>query len=1040
MNESIDIFNNWDKYKVEKLLGQGAYGNVYEAVDLKLNRTVALKILNQSLKERILRFRNEALNQAKVDHPNICKVYEVGSFNNINYIAMQFINGKTLDKIDKNISIKEKVKIIKKVANGLHAAHLTGLIHRDIKPTNIMVKEKAEGGFIPYITDFGIAKQLDSPAMTKDHLTTGSPNYMSPEQASGERYKALDIRTDIYSLGVTLYELLTGKLPHSGMISIEVMFKIINKEPEPICKVNKKIPKDLGSIVMKCLEKEPNKRYESAKELAEDLDRFLNGNPVKARSSNFFYKIKKRIIKHPVFSFAASILIIAIILLSSFYIKEKVQIAKKVKLSEELGRIINNSEKLMRISHMMKLHNIQKDKEKIAVEIKKIEEKMKSIGKLGKGPGFYALGKCYLILGNQAIAKEFFEKALKIGYSNNDLYFQLGLIYGQLYVKNYDKLSSTLNKRTFKIEKERLKKLYLNKSLEMFSKVKNNEKYLNYYGKAFINYIKQDYSNAEFYCKKAIENANWYYEAYILSSNIRTYKASLYESLGKFQEANKEYDLAQIDIKKAIDIAESDINCHKAYASLWIKRFTNSRLNLEKISYYKNKAIESLDNAKLIDPENSDLYVKYAICYWHWAEYLMEAGKEFGIYAEKGIKYGKNAIKLDPYSYEAFHHLANCYMFDGLNQMYLGNNPEKTFNLALKNYDNSKNIAPSFILNYINAGVIYAYLGQYKSFHGADPIDTLEKGIKNFKKAEKIDKNNIYIYSNLGGIYLLLGDYNFDVGNNPLKDYALAIDAYNKALKINPGENSLYVNISGTYISIAEYQLKLKTNPLENLEKAVQNGEKSIKLFKENSFGFINLSSAYLLYAQYYLNSIPNFEKYIDLAMKTGNKALTITPNSVDALETQSKALYEYASFLIKKKKVANGASYLNKSLKLAKKGLKIDSEYSSLYIILAKIYNLKSDLMKTNRNEKLNLLKLAQDSILNGIRLSPKTAYNYKIASDIIVKLAEIEKNPNKSYVKALEYIEKAIKIDPESKKFKTVKNSILKKITSSNSQHTTK
>jgi serine/threonine-protein kinase len=1025
-----DFFNNMDKYSLEKLLGQGAYGQVYKAVDLKLKRTVALKILTNSPIDRIEKFRREARNQAKVDHPNVCKVYEVNSYKEIHYISMQYIEGETLDKLNNKLSVTEKVQIIKQVAKGLHAAHLTGLIHRDIKPTNILVKQKQNGKYTPYITDFGISKQLDSPALTKEHAATGSPNYMSPEQAAGDKYKAPDIRTDIYSLGVTLYEMLTGKLPHFGETSIEVMFKIINQEPKPVCKQNPSIPKDLGSIVMKCLEKHPANRYQSAQELLEDLNRFLKGDPVKARQAGFAYKIYKKITKHPIATTVTTLLTVFLLMVLGFWISEKVHTAKKIAISQQLGQIINNSEHIMRIAHMMPIHNLEGDLQKVENETTKIKLLVEKMGTAGKAPGLYALGKCYTILGKEVIAKTCFEKAYNMGYKNNDLFYQLGIAYGKTYLKQHDKLKKALNSKTFATKKANLKKQYIDKAIKMFNKVKNSKTHTKYYGKALVSYINQDYNTALEYCNKSRKNNNWFYEALLLSGQIHITLAEQAEIAGFFKKAEKEYGFALEKINKAIEIAKSDTDCYKTLASLWIKRFTNSRKNTEKILLYKKNALWALQKAKQTNSKDSDLYIKFAAFYWHWAEYQMEAGKDFKKDVEKGIEAAKNALKYNSKSYEAYHHLGNCYLYQGIYKMFSGENPKVSFEKAEFNFEKSKKMAPSFILNYTNLGVVFAYLSQYYYFHGQNPISTLDNAVHNFLIAERIDPNNIFIYSNLGGVYYLAGNFLYNIGKDPEIQYKKAIESYEKALNLSPAENALYVNISGTYVSIAEFKMREGLSPQPFIKKAIINAKKSIELFNNNSYGYINLASSYLIFAKYKMRKKQNAENELSLAKKFCDKAVALTPDSVDALETKGAVYIDCINnYLYNQIQSPNINHLISTAEKTIKKGLNIDPEYNNLHIQLSKLFLLKAKLAK-NKFKIINNLQKSLKSIENAIKVAPKHVYSYKIAAENLVQLSRYSQNPKIELAKALEYIEKALQIDPKSKRFKKVKNNILKQL----------
>jgi tetratricopeptide (TPR) repeat protein len=231
---------------------------------------VALKFLIGGDEALERRFLHEARAQARVDHPNVCKVYEVALAGEAPYIAMQFIGGKTLRDLLPQLSLAEKLGIVRDVALALQAAHGQGLVHRDVKPANILV----EPGPRPFITDFGLARDLAAPGETVHGTVIGTPQYMAPEQARSDK---LDGRTDVYSLGATLYEALAGRPPFDGGAPLQILYKMLHEDPVP-----PPAPPEVQSIVLKCLEKDPARRYQSAKELADDLQRALHGEPVSA--------------------------------------------------------------------------------------------------------------------------------------------------------------------------------------------------------------------------------------------------------------------------------------------------------------------------------------------------------------------------------------------------------------------------------------------------------------------------------------------------------------------------------------------------------------------------------------------------------------------------------------------------------------------------------------------------------------------------------------------------------------------------------------
>ncbi|MCK4836050.1 MAG: serine/threonine protein kinase, partial [Candidatus Aminicenantes bacterium] len=266
------------RYQLETKLGTGGMGDVYKAYDPSLKRHVALKILRYENPEVLARFLREARAQAKVEHAHICNIYEAGEIQNRHYIAMQYIEGKTLTQLRNDLTLDEKTRIMMGVALGLHAAHRQGLIHRDVKSSNIILNLSEDGQWKPFVMDFGIAREQSAPGITSTGMVVGTPYYMSPEQAKG-KINDIDRRSDIYSMGITLFELLSGEVPFKGDTPVDILMKIIQKDPPPLRKVNPRIPVDLETIVMKCIEKDPNRRYSSAKELAEDLQHYLDGDP-----------------------------------------------------------------------------------------------------------------------------------------------------------------------------------------------------------------------------------------------------------------------------------------------------------------------------------------------------------------------------------------------------------------------------------------------------------------------------------------------------------------------------------------------------------------------------------------------------------------------------------------------------------------------------------------------------------------------------------------------------------------------------------------
>lgn len=273
-----DPRNVLGKYVILEELGRGGMGIVYKAWDGDLRRAVALKVLSGPWDAEALgRFRREAQSAAVLRHPNIITVYEIGPSDENPYIALEFIDGYTLH--GRKLPARPAAELLIVISRAVHAAHRKGIIHRDLKPANIMID--AEGR--PRVMDFGLAKPAGSSSqITLSGTVVGTPAYMSPEQAQG-RHREVEPRSDVYSLGALLYELLTGRPPFGGGTPLETLTAVVERPAVPPRRISSSIPRPLDAIVLKCLSKDPRERYGSAEALAQDLQRFLNGERVHAR-------------------------------------------------------------------------------------------------------------------------------------------------------------------------------------------------------------------------------------------------------------------------------------------------------------------------------------------------------------------------------------------------------------------------------------------------------------------------------------------------------------------------------------------------------------------------------------------------------------------------------------------------------------------------------------------------------------------------------------------------------------------------------------
>ena len=297
---AAELLGELGDYELLEEIGRGGQGVVFRARQKSLNRIVALKVISLgqwASKAHLKRFRLEAEAAARLEHPGIVPIHEVGERDGSCYFSMKFVEGGQLDEVVRRapMSTREAAELIANVARTVHYAQEHGILHRDIKPGNILLDAKGE----PHLTDFGLARLVESESSVTQTLDIlGTPSYMAPEQALGNN-AAVSSATDVYGLGAVLYQLLTGQPPFAGGATYETIKLLLDTEPRAPRLLNPKIDRDLSTICLKCLEKDPKRRYSSALVLTEDLERWRKHEPIHARHTGAIARGRKWVRRNP---------------------------------------------------------------------------------------------------------------------------------------------------------------------------------------------------------------------------------------------------------------------------------------------------------------------------------------------------------------------------------------------------------------------------------------------------------------------------------------------------------------------------------------------------------------------------------------------------------------------------------------------------------------------------------------------------------------------------------------------------------------------
>jgi serine/threonine-protein kinase len=590
------------RYQILGMLGQGGMGRVYNALDTKLGRPVALKLLRSDDPELARRMLEEARAQARIDHPHVCKVYEAGEYHGRAYIAMQLVRGLPLSRAALEMSLEEKVLVIRQAAEGLHAAHRLGIIHRDVKPSNIAVERTEDGRWIPYLMDFGLARVAGDPGATTTGALVGTPAFMSPEQALG-RVRGLDRRTDVYSLGATLYALLTGGQPFSGESSMEVLKKVIDEEPPLPRQRDAAIPRDLEAIVLKCLEKSAARRYDSAQALADDLGRFLDGQPVQARPSTLLYRLRKKASRHKA---AAGLVSAALVLAAGFAaaaVHARWQAGTLAALAQDFGQDVKEIELVMRYaSYLQPLHDVGRERRLVEQAMERIRQKMNAVGSIAMGPGNHALGRGYLALDDYANAQMCLAKKWMLGQHSADLADALGQALAGLYFDGLRQLRFVEDPAKRAAREAELEEQYRGPALEFLRRGQEGGHDSGGYGEALAALLEKDYKGAIQGASEAAARVQWFYEALSLVADAHAQRGAEHLAQGRLEAAVEDLEQARGAYRKAADIARSYPDAYVGLCSVSLELMEAARREARPVEPHRAEAVSACQSALQADP------------------------------------------------------------------------------------------------------------------------------------------------------------------------------------------------------------------------------------------------------------------------------------------------------------------------------------------------------------------------------------------------------------------------------------------------------
>jgi tetratricopeptide (TPR) repeat protein/predicted Ser/Thr protein kinase len=671
------------RFQVEAVIGRGGSAVVYRAHDPTLERPVALKVLSSTDPTMVARFRREASAQARLTHDHICPVYDVGEEHGRCYIAMAYVDGATLGAAAETMPTEGIVSVVADIADALHVAHREGLIHRDVKPSNILVSTD-DGEWHGWITDFGIVLEFAREDLTVEGSTIGTPGFMAPEQVHADRC-GFDRRTDVYGLGATLFFALCGRPPFEGL-GYMTLVDIVNKEAPAVRSLRPQVPADLETIVAKCLEKDPARRYDSAASLAEDLRAFLDGRPIAARRADWRYRLTRLVRRNRALSAVIAIALVVVLTVAGVASVRVWEARQEAAWAETFATDVREMEAIVERTSMLPKHDIRPSLAEVRHRMERIREDMEEGGAPARAAGHHALGRGHLALREYRQAREHLDRALELGARTPDLDYARGLALGRLYQQASERaMGSDPAVRQARLGAIRAE--FREPALASLGRSVDLGPARRAHVEGLIALYEGRFDDALDLAGRALEADPSFHRAELLSAEALLELGESQFSAGSLEASSESYARAHAALQRAALIGRSDPAVYHLLCR-WRTMVLESaiRRGMAAPEDFEQAAAQCRE-AISVNPEDAPILASAAELHWRWGIHLIGVGEDPTLVLETSAELAERAVEIDPLNGSALNSLGVALSKLGVHEMKTGGDPAPSLERAIGAFD-----------------------------------------------------------------------------------------------------------------------------------------------------------------------------------------------------------------------------------------------------------------------------------------------------------------------------------------------------------------